>query len=185
MSFSHRRRGRGYAFESAIVKFFEGTWWSEDWHARRLGGSSTGLPDVVITNNTKGILYSVEAKSSFQDTAYIKQDQIERCSVVMDVFSYYPRKSIIFAFKFSVNKEKGRDKLHYYFFKVKKVTGLDNIKWVKCFYDGRLRYKLINPEMKSELQVIKYDKLFDLKNNIIVKPVTEYGSKEKEEKEEK
>lgn len=185
MSFRHRRSARGYAFETYMVKFFDITWKEQGWNARRLGGSSTGLPDVVVTNNKTGVLFSVEAKSTFQGEAYIKQDQIMRCSVVMDVFGYYPKKTIIFAFKFSKNKDKGRDKLQYYFFKVKSVSNLENIKWVKCFYDGRLRYKLLHPEKKSELKVIKYDKLLHLKDNIIVKPVTEYDESSKEEEEKK
>lgn len=163
--FAGRRRSRGYAFETSIVKFFDS---KQDWHARRLGGSSVGLPDVVVTNNTKGILFTIEAKSTFQDQAYIHNDQIVRCLDVSNVFGVYQKRYIVFAFKFSANKEKGRDKLHYYFFKVTWLKGLENIEWVKCFYDGRLRYKLINADVKAQLKLIKYEKLSDLKDNIIV-----------------
>ena len=34
--------------------------------ARRLGGSSTGLPDIVAVNNKASILLSIEAKSGNQ-----------------------------------------------------------------------------------------------------------------------
>ena len=171
--FGNRRRSRGYAFEKSIVNYFEGFHFSEDWNARRLGGSSVGLPDVVVTNNKKLILFAIEAKSSFADQVYIPNDQILRCLDTCHVFSGgYKKKYMVFAFKFSANKAMGRDKLQYYFFKVIKFENLKNIQWVKCFYDGRLRYKLIDKEQKNtKLQVIQYNSLLHLKENIIVKPL--------------
>lgn len=167
--FAHRRRDRGYAFESSIVKYFNSEWDNDEgWYARRLGGSSVGLPDVVVTNNYRSIFFSIEAKSTFQGEAYIPSDQIQRCADICNVFGVYDKRHIVFAFKFSKNIEKGRDKLQQYFFKAK-PTNIDNIKWVKCFYDGRLRYKTINPDIKSELKIIEYRSLPDLKNNVIQK----------------
>ncbi len=43
------RRSRGYAFEHGLVERFNGL---GDWRARRLGGSSTGLPDIVADGET-------------------------------------------------------------------------------------------------------------------------------------
>ena len=83
------------------------------------------------------------------------------------MFANYKKRYIVFAFKFSANKEKGRDKLHYYFFKVTKLENLNNIEWVKCFYDGRPRYKLVSNDVKAELKVIQYEKLSDKAGSIM------------------
>ena len=47
--------------------------------AKRLGGSSVGLPDIVAVNNNKGILLVIEAKSGTGESLYVPSDQIERC----------------------------------------------------------------------------------------------------------
>lgn len=97
------RRERGYAFEKRIVDFFNG---QPHWQARRLGGSSTGLPDVAITNNEASVLYTVEAKSNkVGNEAYIDNDQIVRCLDVLDFLGAYKKKQVIFAFKFMRNED--------------------------------------------------------------------------------
>ena len=159
-----RRQSRGYVWEKTIVKYFS----SDGWFARRVGSATSDMPDIIITNNEKDILWAIEAKSTFSDTVYIDNEQIIRCKIILDMFANYKKRYIVFAFKFSANKEKGRDKLHYYFFKVTKLENLNNIEWVKCFYDGRLRYKLVSNDVKAELKVIQYEKLSDLKDNVIV-----------------
>src|SRR5688572_3217732 len=74
------------------------------WHARRLGGSSTGLPDIVAVNNDAGVLLTIEAKSGTSDILYVPQDQVERCKMIMNMFSIYPERHIILAFKFMSKK---------------------------------------------------------------------------------
>ena len=95
------RRSRGYNFEHSLVQKFNK---SSDWNARRLGGSSTGLPDIVAINNEKSILLTIEAKSGTADILYVPPDQLERCAVVRDMFAVYSRRHIILAFKFMSKK---------------------------------------------------------------------------------
>lgn len=107
------RRSRGYNFEYAIVNAFNGHK-SKDWHARRLGGSSTGLPDIVATNKRKSVLYAIEAKSGESNILYIERDQIERCQDITDKFlTAYDSRFVVFAFKFK--GKKGGRKLQYRF----------------------------------------------------------------------
>jgi Archaeal holliday junction resolvase (hjc) len=111
-----------------------------------LGGSSTGLPDIVAVNNDAGILLTIEAKSGTSDILYVPQDQLQRCLVVRNMFGIYPQRHIILAFKF-MNKKRFRRKnetvyesrrlMEYY--KVADIVAnmrvLPTI--VKCTYDGK------------------------------------------------
>lgn len=107
------RRSRGYNFEYSIVNAFNDHH-SKQWHARRLGGSSTGLPDIVATNKVKSLLYAIEAKSGESDILYIPRDQIERCIDITDKFlTAYKYRYVVFAFKFK--GKKGGRKLQYRF----------------------------------------------------------------------
>ncbi|CAN5274151.1 hypothetical protein BH18THE2_BH18THE2_02420 [soil metagenome] len=76
------RRSRGYSYEHALVQRLN----NEIWIARRLGGSSTGLPDIVAVNNQNAILLSIEAKSGTGDALYVQPDQIQRCLLIRDMF---------------------------------------------------------------------------------------------------
>lgn len=115
---SNTRRTRGYQFEYRLVNAFnalEGPKKKKHYHARRLGGSSSGLPDIVVTNKEKSLVYSMECKSSESEQIYIPVDQIERCMDIRDNFlSLYKNRYIVFAFKFKASKKKGR-KLQYRF----------------------------------------------------------------------
>ncbi|MEP0825043.1 MAG: resolvase [Nitrososphaera sp.] len=135
------RRSRGYAYEHMLVqKLNDGVW-----HARRLGGSSTGLPDIVAVNNTDGILLTIEAKSGTSDILYVPQDQIERCLLIRNMFGIYSQRHIILAFKFMSKKRfrrkngtvyESRKLLEYY--KVADVVAdMDTIPMIKCTYDGK------------------------------------------------
>lgn len=118
---------------------------NEIWHARRLGGSSTGLPDIVAVNNTVGVLLTIEAKSGTSDILYVPQDQIERCLMIRNMFGIYPERHIILAFKFMSKKRfrrknetvyESRKLLEYY--KVADVVAeMGILPIVKCTYDGR------------------------------------------------
>lgn len=117
---SRTRKSRGYNFEYSIVNAFNNHR-SKDWHARRLGGSSTGLPDIVATNKRKSVLYAVEAKSGESNILYIERDQIERCQDITDKFlTAYENRFIVFAFKFK--GKKGGRKLQYRFLLLSKFT---------------------------------------------------------------
>jgi Holliday junction resolvase len=122
-----------------------------DWCARRLGGSSAGLPDIVAVNNKKSVLLSIEAKSGTGDALYVPQDQIRRCILIQNMFGYYKRRYTIFAFKFMRKKRyvrKGQTvyeprKLMEYYKSIEKVGNFENISMIKCTYDGKT-YELKN-----------------------------------------
>ena len=132
------RKNRGYSFEADCVNRFNET---QGWFARRLGGSSTGLPDVMATSDN-GFVISMECKSTrHENNLYIPQDQIERCVFVLKLFQYYPRKNIIFGFKFG--QSKGRKKKEYFFngngFSWE--SSFRNVEWVKCTREGEFSIK--------------------------------------------
>jgi Holliday junction resolvase len=141
------RRSRGYAFEHDLVGRFN---FAEDWWARRLGGSSTGLPDIVVTNNRTGTLLVLECKSTYSNEVYIPPDQVERCQTVCDGFGYYTDKHIIFAIKFArhVLKEGGKYKKKRqpktYYIDVSSELGLYNAigeyTTFKATYDRKLSW---------------------------------------------
>lgn len=150
------RRSRGYNFEHALVERFNR---SEGWHARRLGGSSTGLPDIVALNNERSILLAIEAKSGTGDILYVPPDQIARCVLVRDMFSVYKERKIVFAFKFLSKKRFRRKnktvyeqrKLVEYFKVADSVDALGDLT-VKCTYDGRT-YSLRENAQSVELNL--------------------------------
>jgi Holliday junction resolvase len=134
------RRSRGYTFEHTLVQRLS----SGLWIARRLGGSSTGLPDIVAVNNKEAILLSIEAKSGTGDALYVQPDQLNRCLMIRDMFGYYRKKHVILAFKFMRKKRFTRKKQVVYekrrlveYYKVAdKLCKLDSIPIVKCTYSG-------------------------------------------------
>jgi Holliday junction resolvase len=135
------RRSRGYAYEHTLVlRLNNGVW-----HARRLGGSSTGLPDIVAVNNTDGILLTIEAKSGTSDILYVPQDQVERCLMIRNMFAIYPQRHIILAFKFMSKKRFRRmnetvyenRKLVEYYKVADVVADMGVLPIIKCTYDGR------------------------------------------------
>ena len=134
------RRSRGYSFEHRLVQKLN----SGDWNARRLGGSSTGLPDIIAVNNKAGTLLTIEAKSGTGDILYVPADQIQRCSLIGQMFNYYEKRHIVLAFKFMRKKRfKRKAKIVYEWRKLvehyKLADGLSKrteYPVVKCLYDG-------------------------------------------------
>lgn len=105
------RRGRGYTNEYELIKGLQ----EQGWKAKRLGGSSVNLPDVLATKDDT--IYSIEAKAVMLPKtayAYIPWDQIHRCVDMLDMFPIYRHKYLVFAFKFSKLHTVGFPK--YYFF---------------------------------------------------------------------
>jgi Holliday junction resolvase len=115
------------------------------WIARRLGGSSTGLPDLVAVNNRKATLLSIEAKSGTGEALYVRPDQIQRCLLIRDMFGYYKTKHVVLAFKFMRKKRYTRKKQVIYekrrlieYYKVAdKLNELESMPVVKCTYGGK------------------------------------------------
>jgi Holliday junction resolvase len=135
------RRSRGYSYEHTLVQRLN----NGSWIARRLGGSSTGLPDIVAVNNKEATLLSIEAKSGTGDALYVGPDQLQRCLLIRDMFGYYKTKHVILAFKFMRKKRFTRKKCVVYekrrlieYYKVAdKLNKLGSIPIVKCTYSGR------------------------------------------------
>ncbi|MGH9991520.1 MAG: resolvase [Nitrososphaera sp.] len=135
------RRSRGYSYEYALVQRLN----KGLWNARRLGGSSTGLPDIVAVNNADGILLTIEAKSGTSDNLYVPQDQLERCMIVRNMFGVYPTRHIVLAFKFMSKKRfrrknetvyESRKLLEYY--KIADVAeNMKTLPIIKCTYEGK------------------------------------------------
>ncbi|HEY7733474.1 MAG TPA: hypothetical protein VIB07_01655 [Nitrososphaera sp.] len=135
------RRSRGYNFEHTLVQKLS----SGSWAARRLGGSSTGLPDIVAVNNARGILLTIEAKSGTSDILYVPQDQLMRCIVIRNMFGIYPERHIVLAFKFMSKKRFRRKnqtiyekrKLLEYYKVADVIESTKTLPIIKCTYDGR------------------------------------------------
>ncbi len=134
------RRSRGYNFEYSLVKKLN----IGEWNARRLGGSSTGLPDIVAVNNKESILLSIEAKSGTSNSIYVPDDQIDRCYLITEMFKIYNYRHIILAFKFMRKKrqiiggeiEYGPRKIKEYYKIIKFKRKPKNFPIIKCNYNG-------------------------------------------------
>jgi Holliday junction resolvase len=150
-----------------------------------LGGSSTGLPDIVAVNNDAGIMLTIEAKSGTSDILYVPQDQIERCIVVRNMFGIYPQRHIILAFKF-MNKKRFRRKnqtvyesrrLIEYYKVADVVTGMKVIPTIiKCTYDGKTYaiHKNRTTSLKMPDYAMPFQKLVHRVN--VIAPLTKPAS---------
>lgn len=165
------RSGRGYYFETKIVADFNDNdpdpEKDQGWYSKRLGGSSSGLPDVIVTNNKQSILWSMECKSRTAKTeeekngklAVIPPIQIQRCYDMFNMFSIYKTKNVVFAFKFNIKKP--RSAVFHFF----KILRMENVKSVMCSRDGKLTFTAMD---KSKLPIIfyfYYDSIEGLKHN--------------------
>jgi Holliday junction resolvase len=136
------RRSRGYSYEHTLVQRLN----DGAWLARRLGGSSTGLPDIVAVNNKEAILLSIEAKSGTGESLYVQPDQLQRCLLIRDMFSHYKTKHVILAFKFMRKKRYTRKKQVVYekrrlieYYKIAdKLYKMNDIPVIKCTYSGKI-----------------------------------------------
>jgi len=134
------RRNRGYSFEHVLVQKLNGN----VWNARRLGGSSANLPDIIAVNNKESIFLSIEAKSGTSDNLYVPSDQIQRCFQIRDMFQVYKTAHVILAFKF-MQKRRVRDegrtvythrKLQEYYKIADRYSKSKDLPIIKCTYDG-------------------------------------------------
>jgi Holliday junction resolvase len=145
------RRNRGYSFEHVIVQKLN----TNAWNARRLGGSSANLPDIIAVNNKESIFLSIEAKSGTADSLYVPSDQIQRCFQIRDMFQVYKTAHVILAFKFMQKRrirEEGKTiyihrKLLEYYKIADKYSRMKALPIIKCTYDGRT-YEIRNSQTK-------------------------------------
>lgn len=89
-------RSRGYSFEKKIV---ESLLKIEDWNAKRLGGTTTTMPDIIASNVNKSIFLAIECKSTDSTQVSIEKDQIDRLIDTIES-QPYKHKYACFAFKF-------------------------------------------------------------------------------------
>ena len=127
-----KRRSRGYSFEHNLVININAL---PDWYARRLGGSSTGLPDIVAVNNKRSKMYAIEAKSGMNvNRLYIPKDEAQRCVDIATMFSLYRDHHVLFSFKFS----NGRKPIIHHFLLFDKDFGLiESFQKLSCSIDGK------------------------------------------------
>src|SRR6185295_12670810 len=146
------RRNRGYSFEHVLVQKLNS---NIPWRARRLGGSSANLPDIIAVNNKESIFLSIEAKSGTSDNLYVPSDQIQRCFQIRDMFQVYKTAHVILAFKFMQKKrirEEGRTvytrrKLLEYYKIADRYSKIKDLPIIKCTYDGST-YEIRNDQTK-------------------------------------
>lgn len=130
------RRSRGYNFEHKIVQEFS-TEEEDGWMCRRMGGTSTGMPDTVAVNNIHDVLLAMECKSTIGNYCYVPVDQLERCNNLLNLFNRYSVKHIVLAFKFSGNK--GARKLRYHYWALPRIhEDLECLSYIRCDYNGNI-----------------------------------------------
>ena len=98
------RKQRGYFWEDTLVKRFNAL---EGWKAFRLGSPSVALPDILVVNNKKSTIFTIEAKSGTADRLPVPADQISRCLNWTNNFGLYKNRKVILAFKFLSKKRIG------------------------------------------------------------------------------
>jgi Holliday junction resolvase len=146
------RRNRGYSFEHVLVQKLN----RNVWNARRLGGSSANLPDIIAVNNKESIFLSIEAKSGTSDSLYVPSDQIQRCFQIRDMFRVYKTAHVVLAFKFMQKRrirEEGKTlyihrKLQEYYKIADKYSRMRELPVIKCTYDGNT-YEIRNSETRK------------------------------------
>jgi Holliday junction resolvase len=127
------RQSRGYNFEYKIVNELN----NGDWQCRRMGGSSANNPDEIATYNEKGVIVVIEAKSTVGKYAYMPVDQILRFKEILHMFHYYPRKFMMFAWKFSKGKG-AKPKYYYHIFEHLDSEELELFSSIRCDDKGML-----------------------------------------------
>ena len=143
------RRTRGYTFEDKIRKKVNEIDNQRLWYCRRLGGSSTGLPDLVITfNQYMGALVAMECKSTKDKYVLeIPADQVWRCVDVLDVFGMYGCKWVCFAFYFAKSEKCKR---------LKPITSYWLIPRFEPYFDEEQRKHLIKVACDSRTRVLTW-----------------------------
>jgi len=147
------RRNRGYSFEHVLVQKLNN---NNPWRARRLGGSSANLPDIIAVNNKESIFLSIEAKSGTADSLYVPSDQIQRCFQIRDMFRVYKTAHVVLAFKFMQKRrirEEGKTvyihrKLQEYYKIADKYSRMKELPVIKCTYDGNT-YEIRDSETRK------------------------------------
>lgn len=165
-----KSRRRGYDFENWLVKEVSSYPY---WGARRLGGSSTGLPDVMMSfaelvpaNNKedpdlkkwKTIIVATECKEGENNTLYVEREQVKRCfAAITQLWQSIDDKWILLAFKFLRNKTQYKARtqtLQRYIL----IPYSEIAEWLKQYYDTQYVKILFRYDIrKEELNIMQYD----------------------------
>lgn len=107
---SNIRRSRGYKYERTVVDRINAV---TGWHAYRLGGTSTEMPDVLAFQKQKRdspcsrpIMYAIECKTGGGNKLVIPAEQTDRCYAICDALDAYEGVPVG-AFKFHRKKHAG------------------------------------------------------------------------------
>jgi Holliday junction resolvase len=106
-----RAHRRGYNFENELVNNFR----NFGWHAKRLGGSSIYIPDIIATrryNRKFDYCIALEAKSTGRDRVEIPGKEFWRCVDWFDMFPMYDEypirsKYVVLSYKFFSTRASG------------------------------------------------------------------------------
>lgn len=129
-------RNRGYSFEHMLDKWVNSL---QNWHCRRLGGSSANMPDLLCINNITSTIRVSECKSLMTKNEkallYIPADQIQRCITFSEIFQVYKTREVIFSFKFG----RGYGKSYFFVLDRKHYNEIlnANVVYVRCSYNGQ------------------------------------------------
>lgn len=153
-------QSRGYSWEKHIVKEFN----KDGWQCRRLGGSSSGLPDEIITNNDMSLLIAVEAKSSVYDYSYVDSDQVKRCVDILKMFGVYETRMVVLAFKFSKSKKDKTKKLKFYLFPIllENIFHLHPLKCFRCDRKGNFVIMYSSGETYN-YTTVRWESIYEMK----------------------
>lgn len=182
-----KSRQRGYDFENWLVKEVSGYAY---WGSRRLGGSSTGLPDVMMSfaelvpandkedpdlKKWKTIIIATECKEGEDNTLYVEREQVKRCyAAITSLWQSIDDKWILLAFKFLRNKTKYKARtqtLHRFVL----IPYSEIAEWLRQYYNTenveiQFRYDI----RKEQLNIMQFDSHTGNKATITYKPGQDY-----------
>lgn len=178
-----KSRQRGYSFENWLVKEVTGYPY---WGARRLGGTSTGLPDVMMsyakeeTYNSglkwDTIIVATECKEGESNTLYVEREQVRRAyAAITALWQSIDAKWILLAFKFLRNQTQYKARtqtLHRFVL----IPYMDIFEWLKSNADKYKELKIFfrYDIRKDELAATVYDVNTGLKSITIYKERDDY-----------
>lgn len=185
-----KSRQRGYVFENWLVRQVTGYPY---WGARRLGGTSTGLPDVMMSfaqkvpatrfENRQGIeltkwktiIIATECKERESNTIYVEREQVRRAyAAITSLWQSIDDKWILLAFKFIRNKTRYKSRPQTLLRMV--LIPYDQIhNWLLKYQDTDtmkifFRYHIV----KEEFSILQYDENVGNRATITYKPGQDY-----------
>ena len=164
-----KSRQRGYSFENWLVKEVSSYPY---WGARRLGGTSTGLPDVMMSYAKYGpdiptamfkrwysIIVATECKEGENNTLYVEREQVRRAyAAITALWQSIDAKWILLAFKFLRNQTQYKARTQT-LTRFVLIPYMDIYEWLKSNADKYKELKILfrYDIVKEELSIIQND----------------------------